>query len=132
MKKLLTAICVTFLLATTAIAQDTIRWRPVCRHKAIYWAATVAEQYPTRIMYGVFVDKTGIKYPHVQPQLYMGEKWWYFAVENNHVVIITKPTFTTILPNGEEEKATWLEKFHWPSLTSYMEYLKNIHVKGPK
>jgi hypothetical protein len=92
----------------------------------------VAEQFPTRIKYGWFVDRIGIKYYHVQPQLYVGKKWWYFKVENEHVVLITKPTHKIILSSGEEEETTWMPQWHWPSLNAYIEYLKSLHVEGPK
>ena len=120
------------LLPAIASAQDIIIWKPVCRHNALYWAIMVGEQFPTRIQYGWFVDKIGIKYYHVQPQLYMGDKWWYFKVKDNHVVLITKPTYTIELSSGEKEKTIWIPQFHWPSLAAYLEYIKNLHVEKPK
>ncbi len=119
-------------LMVVDIPEEAVVWDPVCRHKALYWAVMVGEQFPTRIKYGWFVDKENIKSYHVQPQLYMGEKWWYFKVENDLVVIITKPTYTAIRPDGEKEETTWMPQFHWKTLADYLEYLKDIHVEAPK
>jgi hypothetical protein len=125
--------CSGLLIAVSASAEDWIRWQPVCRHQALYWAVTVGEQFPTRIMYGWFTDRAGIKYYHVQPQMYVGEKWWYFRVENEHVILITKPTFTIIYKNtGEKEETTWYPQFHFKSFEDYVNYLEPILIKGPK
>lgn len=133
MRKWLVVIFAAVMLATSAIADDVIRWKPVCRHRAIYWASMVAEQYPVRIKYGYFEDRLKVRYYHVQPQLFMGEQWWYFkVVSDKHVRIMTRPEFTLILPSGEEEKPKWVPVLHWPSLYSYMKYLEKLQVKGPK
>ena len=127
MKKRLVLIfaLLTFAFSASSADDQAIRWKPVCRHKAIYWSIMVAEQYPTRIKYGHFLDRYGKKYYHVQPQLFMGEEWWYFKVENDkRVVIITEPTF--------KEDTKWVPMLNFSSFTGYVEYLKSLHVKGPK
>lgn len=133
MRKWLVVIFATLVFATSASAEQWIRWKPVCRHNAIYWAITVGEQFPTRIMYGYFTDRVGIKYYHVQPQLHAGGKWWYFRVENDHVTIISKPTFKIIYENtGETEDTEWHASFHFESLKDYIEYMKCLWVKRPQ
>jgi hypothetical protein len=135
MKKWLVVIFATLVFATPALAADNqaIRWKPVCRHHAIYWASMVAEQYPVRIKYGYFKDRLGKRYYHVQPQLHMGKNWWYFKVVNDdRVVLIAEPTLTLITPKGARLKTEWIEVLHFLSLTDYMDYLKHLQVKGPK
>ena len=114
-------------LMVVDIPEQAIVWDPVCRHKAVYWASMVAEQYPVRIKYGYFKDRLGKRYYHVQPMLYMGDMWWYFKVENDkHVVIITEPTLTLTTPKGAKLKTEWVPVFHFKTLIDYMEYLKSI------
>jgi len=132
MRKLIVVIFAFLTLTTTALANDLIIWNPVCRHNALYWAAMVGEQYPTRIMYGWFVDQIGIKYYHVQPQIYLGEKWWYFKVEDNTVKIITNPIHRIYYANtGEWEDTVWKPQFVFPTLQKYLDYLDDLFVKGP-
>ena len=107
--------------------EQAIEWDPVCRHHAIYWASMVAEQYPVRIKYGYFKDRLGKRYYHVQPQLYMGDMWWYFKVVNDKtVVIITRPTLTLVTPKGTRMETEWVPVLHFKTLIDYMEYLKSI------
>ena len=61
-----------------------IRWEPVCRHTALYWASMVGEQYPVRIAFGFYADLL----PHVQPQVKIGSSWHYFKVEKDKVVLM--------------------------------------------
>lgn len=132
MKKWLVVIFATLVLTSPALADSFIKWHPVCRHNAVYWAVTVGEQFPTRIMYGWFVDKVGIKYYHVQPQMYLGEKWWYFKVEDDTVKIITKPVHRIYYVNTNEwEDTEWRPQFVFPTLQKYLEYLDELLVKGP-
>lgn len=134
MRLVLIFALLTFAFSASAADNQAIRWKPVCRHKAIYWSIMVAEQYPTRIKYGYFLDRYGKKHYHVQPQLFMGDQWWYFKVENDkRVVIITKPTFKIIYSKtGEEEDTKWVPVLNFASFAGYVEYLKSLHVKGPK
>ena len=136
MKKWLVVIFAVLTFTGTAIARDyddtVIGWHPVCRHDAIYWAMTVGEQFPTRIMYGWFIDKNGSKYYHVQPQLYLGDKWWYFKVENHVVKIITKPSLLIYYPSKNERlPAEWAPQFTFPDLKKYLEFLDELLIKGP-
>jgi hypothetical protein len=126
-------IALLFALPVIAKAENAIVWKPVCRHHAIYWASMVAEQYSVRIKYGYFKDRLGKQYYHVQPQLYMGDMWWYFKVVNDKtVVIITRPTLTLIAPKGTRMKTEWVPVLHYKSLTDYMDYLKHLQVEEPK
>lgn len=108
------------LLPAIASAQY-IKWNPVCRHNALYWAATVGENYQTRIVHGWFIDKDKIKYFHVQPQLRFDKNWYFFKVENDHVVIIDKPRYLA--------GTTWHQNFIFPTLHAYMEWFSPI-LKG--
>lgn len=65
-----------------------IEWNPVCRHKALYWSTVVGEQFPVRIMYGYM---EGV--PHVQPQIKLGDTWYYFKVERETVVLTSIKNF---------------------------------------
>lgn len=82
-----------------------IKWDPVCRHNAIYWASVVDEQFPVRFVFGKMYETPipkGLKdfakeqkpYTwHVQPQVKLTDNWYYFKVENNIVMIITMPDY---------------------------------------
>lgn len=65
-----------------------IKWNPVCRHKTLYWASMVGENYLVRIAYGNI-----LRQPHVQPQIKLGDNWYYFEIENDKVVLINMPSF---------------------------------------
>jgi hypothetical protein len=63
----------------------------------------------------------------VQPQLHMGDKWWYFEVEDDkNVVIITQPTFTITTPKGVKLETEWVPVLHFKTLIDYMKYLESI------
>lgn len=110
--------------------EQAIVWDPVCRHRAIYWASMVGEDYPVRIKYGYFLSKDGIKNYHVQPQMYIGDQWWYFKIENDKdVVIISKPSLLIRHNDGTEEQAEWKPQFHWKTLVDYMEWFEEALVK---
>ena len=135
MKKKLGVLFIALLFALPAIAkaEGLIVWKPVCRHHAIYWASMVAEQYPVRIKYGYFKDRLGHRYYHVQPQLYVGDEWWYFKVEDDkRVVIMTLPILTLVTPKGTRLKTEWVPVLHFITLTDYMDYLKPLQVEKPK
>jgi hypothetical protein len=95
-KSLIIVVFITLLLlpscgaysAKTSIAQsDTlIEWNPVCRHDALYWLSVVRDQYPVRVVFGKVIDP--IYDWHVQPQLLLGENWYYFEVKEGSVYII--------------------------------------------
>ncbi|NIW52133.1 MAG: hypothetical protein GWN17_07910 [Candidatus Korarchaeota archaeon] len=65
-----------------------VEWKPVCRHNALYWASMVGEEHLVRIMYGYI---GGV--PHVQPQIKLGDTWYYFKVEKEHVVFTSMKNF---------------------------------------
>jgi len=67
-------------------ADAVIEWNPVCRHNALYWASTLQDSYEVRIMYGAVVGG-GSKW-HVQPQVLIGENWYYFEIKEDKVYII--------------------------------------------
>ncbi len=63
-----------------------IEWNPVCRHDTLYWISVVRDQYPVRVAFGKVIDPT---YDwHVQPQLLLGDNWYYFEVKEDKVHII--------------------------------------------
>ncbi len=110
--------------------EQAIQWEPVCRQHAIYWASMVGEQYPVRIKYGYFLRKSGIKNYHVQPQMYAGDQWWYFKVENDKsVVIISEPELLIMHSDGTEEKAEWKPQWHWRTLTAYTKWFEKNLIK---
>lgn len=117
-------------LMVVDIPKEAIVWDPVCRHHAIYWATMVGEDYPVRIKYGHFLRKSGIKNYHVQPQMYIGDQWWYFKVENDKdVVIISKPSLLIRHSDGTEEQAEWKPQFHWKTLTAYTKWFEESLIK---
>ena len=80
---------------------DLISWQPVCRHNAVFWSSVVRDQgFPVRFMFGRIYDTENWKDAdglttytwHVQPQVQLGEVWYYFKVENDKVVIMNMPT----------------------------------------
>lgn len=50
-------------------------YRVWCRHDALYWMSVVGEKYRVRVMIGMSDNV-----PHSQPQVYMGDEWWYFTM----------------------------------------------------
>jgi hypothetical protein len=132
MRRLIVVIFATILLATTALAKDNlIEWTPVCRHNAVYWALTVGEQFPTRIMYGWYETPWGTKYYHVQPQVYIGDQWWYFeVVEHSYVRLLTKPEFTLMF-DDKEIKTEW-KPDHIYTIKQYVERLYDIILIAPQ
>lgn len=63
-----------------------VEWNPVCRHNALFWISVVRDQYPVRVAFGKVVDSFYTW--HVQPQLQLGENWYYFQVKEGSVYII--------------------------------------------
>ena len=93
MKKLTLILCFLFLFtcSSAAINWDQIsfvEWKPVCRHNALYWTSMVGEDNLVRIMYGYI---GGV--PHVQPQIKLGDTWYYFKVEKGSVVFTSMVNF---------------------------------------
>ncbi len=72
--------------ATPATKDTLIEWSPACRHAALFWASVVMEQYPVRIVFGKVVHS--IYEWHVQPQLLLGDNWYYFEIKEDEVYII--------------------------------------------
>jgi len=121
MKKLslfLSLLIISFVFPAQAQNDVKIKWNPVCRHNALYWAVTVREQYPTRIKYGYFVDKHGQISYHVQPQLKMGKNWYYFKVEDNTVFIIFDMNSWT------DTDDTWVPQYDYYDLCGYVNQLE--------
>lgn len=88
------------LRAASGGGESVIPWTPVCRHNAIFWASIVRDQgFSVRFMFGRMYDTENWKDAdgmttytwHVQPQVKLGESWYYFKVENDEVVIMNMP-----------------------------------------
>ena len=62
--------------------ESNIKWDPVCRHNALYWVSMVGENYKTRIAFGYL---GGIA--HVQPQVKVGDTWYFFEVKDDKVIL---------------------------------------------
>jgi hypothetical protein len=102
---------------------EKIKWNPECRHQALYWAITVIEQYPTRIKYGYFMDaNTGevLSY-HVQPQVKIGDNWYYFKVEDESVVVIL---FDMNEWTGDNPNDVWVPKYTYYDFSEYVKQMK--------
>ena len=123
MKKVVLFISILLFILTipTYATNQKIEWNPVCRHKALYWAITVKEQYQTRIKYGYFkhIETDIVVGYHVQPQVKLGEKWYYFKVEFDNIVIIKDM-------NGEiyNEKFVWVPTHDFYDFSNYTKHMK--------
>ena len=50
-------------------------WQPVCRHRAVFSAITVGEQYPVRIARGLTLQADGRAEWHAAAQVLIGDRW---------------------------------------------------------
>jgi hypothetical protein len=127
MKKILFIGILLFFIFPVYAQNSKIKWNPVCRHNALYWAITVKEQYPTRIKYGYFMDSRNGKILsyHVQPQVKIGENWYYFKVENNSVFIIFNMNEWTI----DDKIDVWVPR---ETFYDFSEYVKQLEEWGEK
>jgi hypothetical protein len=120
MRKILFIIILLLASILPVSAQNqTIKWHPVCRHNALYWAITVREQYPTRIVYGHFKNSNGDTSYHVQPQVKLGKHWYYFKVENGSVFIILNMDKWT----GDDDTDVWVPT-HYYNLKEYLNQME--------
>ena len=120
-KYLFICILLFFFIFPVHAQNNKIEWKPQCRHYALYWAIAVRDQYPTRIKYGYFMNyETGkILSYHVQPQVKIGENWYYFYVENNSVFILLDMNKWT-----EYKKDVWIPTHTFYDYSEYMNYLE--------
>lgn len=66
-------ICFLFVLSAVCGCGHT--WMPVCRHRAVYSAIAVGEQYPVRIARGLSLHDDGRTEWHAAAQVLIGEQW---------------------------------------------------------
>jgi hypothetical protein len=84
---LLISSCAPVVINSSTFDNDyLVEWNPVCRHKTVYWISVVRDQYPVRVAFGKVIDPKYVW--HVQPQLKLGENWYYFEVVDDDVRII--------------------------------------------
>lgn len=119
---IVSTLLISFFILSAYAQNEKIRWNPECRHNALYWAITVIEQYPTRIKYGYFMDADTRKIMsyHVQPQVKIGENWYYFHVVDDSVVII----LFDMSKWTEYENDVWVPQYTYYDFSEYVKQMK--------